>query len=795
MEALSAVGTISQLVWLSGEIIALCYTYGFAVAHAPKELRELVDEITSLSGIFVTIQGLVNADRFAASQKEALATSIAQCQGTLREVMDILKSVQPEPNKLGLKKRLLWPLKQTETGDILEKLNRHRSSLNLLLALEATLEAQQTQVVLYEIQLRLEEDRQERKHREATARRTQIYQWLCDVNYEAIHDRASSEHSPGTGSWILNREELQSWLEGKHNHLWIHGIPGSGKTVLMSTILNQCLLPKASEENTIAYYYCDFRSHNSCRPESALGAIIIRICQTLQSLPTVVEDAFARHIGKDGKPTPSSFKDLRNLLDQVIPLVPNVTIAVDALDECYEREDLVNVLKSLPTNAAGTVKVLVTSRREIDLVRLLKEQPSVSTQGKDADQDIHQYIRSTMESNARLRKLGPSLQQHIVESLTEGACGMFRWVKCQLDELNRLRTDGAIKAALRGLPRDLDETYERIIRRIPELDAPLARQALLWLVHSCRPLTLSELAEGAVLAIGIRTLNPEDKLRDPEDILEICGSLVSVDGNKVVLAHNSVRDYLISTRAQNNLPTFYLPESICLPELATLCLTYLLLDPLSLGPCDDVEEMTCRLNSFPLFQYASHNWAGHARPYLDPNNHPSLYALAKTFFTDPATPNFLSWVQVLLIHPRVLKTTYNNYPRNATPLYYATSFALTPIVKHLIAEGSDINAPGGRVGGTPLHAACWRVQPELIQLLLAAGASLYIQDRHGETPMDLMQAAVGVGNEDLAKIFRGERRVIVSGPNSVNNVGGLRKSRRKRKSGEGYSAWKPRVLK
>ncbi|OAX80282.1 hypothetical protein ACJ72_05386 [Emergomyces africanus] len=753
--------SIVQLIILSGEVISACYVYGCAVSDAPETLRKLVEETTSLSGIFVAIQGLVNADRFAASQKEALSNSLTECQTTLRELQEILRTVEPGPKRrnMGLTKRLLWPLKQAETMEILEALGRHKSSLNLLLALEATLEAQQTQIVLDELQRALQDDREERKCREVTQRRMQVYQWLCGIDFQAIHDRASSEYSSGTGVWVLSGEQLQCWLHGEHRLLWIHGIPGSGKTVLMSTILNQCLLPKASEKRVVAYYYCDFRNHDSCRPESVVGAIILQICQILPSFPADVGDSFERHIGKDGKAAPPNLEELGALLRQVLPLVPDVTIAVDALDECHERETLVKILKDLSSNSSTAVKVIVSSRREVDIVRFLKDHPCISTQSSDADEDIHQYIRSAMKLRPRLQKLSQALQEHIVDTLTKGAGGMFRWVKCQLDELSRLRTDGAIKSALRALPRDLDETYERILSRISESDTPLARQALLWLSHASRPLTLSELAEGAVLQPNMSTLDPEDKLRDPEDILEVCGSLVSMDGAHVILAHNSVRDYLLSPRVASNLPTFYLPESRCLPELATLCLTYLLLTPFSTGPCLTADDMLARLTNWPLLPYISHNWADHARPYLNPSHNPSLHTLATTLFADPATPNFFSWVQILFIRPRRLDQTYSLYPRTGTPLYYATSFALTSVVQHLLTQGSDVNAPGGRAGGTPLHAACWRMHADVIRLLLRSGAELDAEDRNRQTPVNMAESAMVAGNVEIARLFREERGV------------------------------------
>ena len=43
---------------------------------------------------------------------------------------------------------------------------------------------------------------------------------------------------------------------------------------------------------------------------------------------------------------------------------------------------------------------------------------------------------------------------------------MFLWVKFQLDELYLAESDEGIKKALLNLPKDLGETYDRLLGRI-----------------------------------------------------------------------------------------------------------------------------------------------------------------------------------------------------------------------------------------------------------------------------------------------------------------------------------------
>jgi hypothetical protein len=116
-----------------------------------------------------------------------------------------------------------------------------------------------------------------------------------------------------------------------------------------------------------------------------------------------------------------------------------------------------------------------------------------------------------------------------------------------------------IRKALRDLPKTLDDTYARLFLEIDDGYREEARVALLWLAFSDRPLLLTELAEAIVInPRSDRPFDPEDRFPDPESVLEIFSSLVSILPNdpqgavigrgRVTLAHFSVKEYLVSDR-------------------------------------------------------------------------------------------------------------------------------------------------------------------------------------------------------------------------------------------------------
>jgi hypothetical protein len=103
----------------------------------------------------------------------------------------------------------------------------------------------------------------------------------------------------------------------------------------------------------------------------------------------------------------------------------------------------------------------------------------------------------------------------------------FRWVECQLDTLKDCINLADIRQELKQLPRSLDETYGRILNKIPEKHHQMAHCILQILAVSCRPLTLEELADASVVDYENEKFDPVlHRLRDPAIVFKICPGLV-----------------------------------------------------------------------------------------------------------------------------------------------------------------------------------------------------------------------------------------------------------------------------
>ena len=243
---------------------------------------------------------------------------------------------------------------------------------------------------------------------------------------------------------------------------------------------------------------------------------------------------------------------------------------------------------------------------------------------------------------------------------------------CQLDSLSKCLTIHQLRNELNSLPKDLDETYERILGSIEQIYRPSAIKMLNWLAFSARPLTLEEVAEVVTIDIDDSPrIDPEKRLQHPRDVLLICSSLVTLGAEEVEpncydesisdgessqtdnhskkcyiyhreydqtrynvtrdhsvvirLAHLSVKEFLISERIQHSTASeFSIREVDANVVIAIDCLAYLLQfestdcfadQPGTGSGSPNVSEPQPLKNKsqYPLALYAARYWSGPAR--------------------------------------------------------------------------------------------------------------------------------------------------------------------------------------
>ena len=160
--------------------------------------------------------------------------------------------------------------------------------------------------------------------------------------------------------------------------------------------------------------------------------------------------------------------------------------------------------------------------------------------------------------------------------------GRFLWVSFQLDDLCEAASDRDIRETLRNLPRDLAETYIRILRKIKDSRGTPERfnkiqRIFKWIVCAERPLKIEELTEAIAIDTTDKFWDSEKMCVGGERLISQCGSLVIFDKETraVRLAHYTVQQFLLSPPVDYSLANLHMDLSTATVQLGEACITYL----------------------------------------------------------------------------------------------------------------------------------------------------------------------------------------------------------------------------
>jgi hypothetical protein len=257
-----------------------------------------------------------------------------------------------------------------------------------------------------------------------------IRQWLCAPDPSTNYQKALKLRQADTGLWLLESEEYASWKTKTNtaSALWLYGIPGCGKTILSSTILQDVLEYCQDDPGKVTvYFFFDFNDVQKQDPEKMLRSLLSQLSQRSIRIPSSLDALFSSC--ENGERQPSGFA-LLDVLRLMIQEIPQVYIVIDALDECTQRIELMDILETMAGWQLWNLRLLVTSRRERDiessLESLVDGQNQICLQSTLVDKDIQRYVRQRLSDDKRLRKWEKDavIMRNIETTLVDGAQGM-----------------------------------------------------------------------------------------------------------------------------------------------------------------------------------------------------------------------------------------------------------------------------------------------------------------------------------------------------------------------------------
>jgi hypothetical protein len=226
--------------------------------------------------------------------------------------------------------------------------------------------------------------------REAREERQTILEWLTAIDYALQQSDFINRREAGTGQWLINSDEYQTWVRTPKTTLFCPGIPGAGKTILTAIAIDDLTMRfRTKADIGIAYLYCNFRRKDEQKADDLLASLLKQLSEQRTALPDSVKALYKEHRDKRTRP---SFDELSKVFQSVIAMFSKVFIIIDALDECRTSDACRTRLLTeiFLAQDKSTANIFATSRFLSDVIE--RFEGSISLEIRATEGDVRRYL-------------------------------------------------------------------------------------------------------------------------------------------------------------------------------------------------------------------------------------------------------------------------------------------------------------------------------------------------------------------------------------------------------------------
>ncbi|KAJ5653623.1 hypothetical protein N7490_000626 [Penicillium lividum] len=588
-----------------------------------------------------------------------------------------------------------------------------------------------------------------------------VLNWLTPIDYGPQQSDFFKRRQPGTGQWLLDSKEYQTWLSLDKQTLFCPGIPGAGKTIQTAAVIDHLATRFHSDRSIgIAYVYCNFRRQNEQRLDDLVASLLKQLSQDQLSLPDSLGDLYNKHEHRQTRP---SFDELSKALRSVATVYSRVFILIDALDECQASDEcrfkFISEIFTLQANCGANI--FATSRFIPDITARFSQGTMLEIRA--SNEDVKRYLKGHIGQLPAFVKRNQELQEEITTRISCAVDGMFLLAQIYLGSLDDKPTPKAIKTALTQLQNQshvigedrkievLGQAYNQAMHRINGQKTgfrELANKTLAWITNAQRPLTTSELQ----LALGVEVGEPEldkDNVPELENLVSVCAGLVTVDEESDIirLVHCTAQEYFERTQKH------WFPDAEI--YITKVCVSYLSFDIFESGACRTFDELEERMQLNKLYSYAAQNWGNHALKA-------SAFCPEVILFLKSKAKAEAAGQTLIYSFRRRYSLVIN---AEMTGFHLAAIFGIQQAIEGLIlncaeerakttasqnSRGDDLDCKDKEYGQTPLTWAAQRGHKAVVRLLLEKGADPESKDNSYRTSLSW---AAEIGHEAVVRLL------------------------------------------
>ena len=213
-----------------------------------------------------------------------------------------------------------------------------------------------------------------------------------------------------------------TWLKTEKQTLFCPGIPGAGKTILTSIVVDDLDTRFSGDPQIgIAYIYCNFRRKDEQKAEDLLASLLKQLAQGQSPLPDSVKTLYDCHKDKRTRP---SFDEFSRALQLVVAKYSRVFIVVDGLDECQISDGCRSRFLSEIFNlqAKWRVNFFATSRFIPEIQKMFEGSMLIKIYA--SNEDVQMYLDARISHGQSRILQHPDLQAEITAEITKAIDGM-----------------------------------------------------------------------------------------------------------------------------------------------------------------------------------------------------------------------------------------------------------------------------------------------------------------------------------------------------------------------------------
>ena len=456
-DPLSIIGAVAAITQISSTVLSLIKN----VKNAPNERRRLLLEINATTGLCQALKDYTEIE-----PESSMHTLRVLSQNNLSPLEEFEKSLTYLQTKLTpgskthnkqstLAQTLKWPFAKNELLEIIASIERQKSLFGIALTNDSARllktildETQSVTVKLDGVRVTQEEqardargivgsldalhvhqqaDTLDSQNRVALERKQTLLAKLTTIDFHATHADISSRRAQNTGQWLLNCPEYILWHSKRSSSvMWCPGIPGSGKTILASLIIdtlqNTAVMWDShgakKMRNGVSGVYCSYQNPHDTTTilRSLLQQLLMPMSGDLESYKEA-----------------SKCTDVLPFLVKVSMEYQDISIIIDALDESTDSVELLRALRQLLASvnfesSETWLRILITGRHNVaaDIERELK--PGERREIFSREADVRNYLHQTLCSEGKIADWiedSREFEDFIINKIISKINGMF----------------------------------------------------------------------------------------------------------------------------------------------------------------------------------------------------------------------------------------------------------------------------------------------------------------------------------------------------------------------------------